>query len=160
MAYVPRPRKTTRQRFWSKVDKNGPMILQTQCWLWTAAKTADGYGSFWIRNKADYPHRYSFEIHKGKLPDGLMACHHCDNPPCVNPDHIFAGTAKENGQDCKEKGRHDNILEYTSLRDERAIRALFKAGIPKSDIAKQLMMSVKTVRNVLYERRQKDGALA
>lgn len=75
------------------------------CWLWTAS-TNKGYGSFQHKNKSILAHRLSWEIVNGPIPDGLVACHKCDTPACINPDHIFLGTQKDNGIDMANKQRH------------------------------------------------------
>jgi hypothetical protein len=95
--------KTEYQRFINKVN------FTSNCWEWTGTKYRGGYGHFrrqingeWVMAKA---HRYSYEVHKGPIPDGLLILHSCDNPSCVNPAHLRAGTAKENVQDMIKKGR-------------------------------------------------------
>lgn len=92
------------ERFIEKVNKT------ESCWEWTAGKYRGGYGHFrkkvgdkWKMYKA---HRYSYEIFKGEIPEGLLICHSCDNPSCVNPDHLFPGTVKDNSDDCVKRGRH------------------------------------------------------
>lgn len=94
-------------RFIEKVDFNGSLILDTPCWEWTASKKNTGYGQLGNGfGKAPlHAHRVSWEFHKGEIPKGLCVCHCCDNPSCVNPEHLFLGTAKDNAQDKIAKGR-------------------------------------------------------
>lgn len=89
-------------RFWSKVSKEEG----DACWEWLGDLSDKGYGFFVLRHGVKvYAHRYSFELAHGPLAAGLQACHHCDNPPCVRPDHLFSGTQKDNIQDALSKGR-------------------------------------------------------
>jgi hypothetical protein len=88
------------ERFWRYVSKgNG-------CWEWTAALGGSGYGTFAVNRDRMMPaHRFSWTLHFGRIPDGLFVCHHCDNRPCVRPDHLFLGTAQANTWDMDRKGR-------------------------------------------------------
>jgi len=88
------------ERFWNKVKQSTP----NNCWLWVASKTG-GYGRFRIDGKVRKAHRVSWEIHNGSIPNGLCVLHNCDNPPCVNPGHLWLGTQEENILDMKRKGR-------------------------------------------------------
>ena len=95
-------------RFWSKVNKNGPIPSHCpelgQCWVWTGGRP-HGYGRLNVNREMVPAHRFSYELHYGPLTETLNACHHCDNPACVRPDHLFAGTDGDNVRDCIAKGR-------------------------------------------------------
>src|SRR5882672_10379584 len=86
--------------FWRKVDKR-----PFGCWVWTAWKNSKGYGNFNIGERKWKAHRLSYTFFYGPIPDGLLVLHRCDNPSCVNPDHLFLGTARDNFQDAISKKR-------------------------------------------------------
>ena len=105
------PYRTPTERFWAKVDKYGPVhpVLGTACWLWLGA-TSVGYGTFTIHTQptrlVGSTHRFSWEIANGLIPNGLFVLHRCDVRHCVNPNHLFLGTAGDNARDMARKGRH------------------------------------------------------
>ena len=97
------------QRFWDKVEKLGPIPTHIpglgNCWVWKASKR-NGYGAIKYEGRIESAHRVSLQWHLNrKLVDGEFACHHCDNPACVRPSHLFVGNSSENMLDCLSKGR-------------------------------------------------------
>lgn len=87
-------------RFWSKVNTTA------ECWTWHGARNIQGYGQFSVEGRMRLAHRVSEEMARGALPSGLCVLHHCDNPPCVRPDHLFRGTRADNMRDMVAKGRY------------------------------------------------------
>lgn len=132
------------------------------CWLWTGAVFNHGYGCFnskfggkrWVTTAS----RASYILHKGEIAEGLVVCHTCDNPLCVNPDHLFLGTDKDNVQDAIQKGRFQNTGNPCYQRGSdrtrailtedavRAMRARRKAGERVTEIAKAYGIEEGTAR--------------
>lgn len=83
-------------------------IMQSECWEWTDTFAKDGYGRFYINGKTIGAHRASYLIYKGDIVNNLFVLHSCDNPKCVNPEHLWLGTQKMNMDDAKQKGRLNN----------------------------------------------------
>lgn len=103
---IERPRGSLEERFFRKVQKT------ESCWLWTGNKRRLGYGSIQEGGKGSptlSAHRLSYRIHKGEIPEGMVVMHSCDNPSCVNPDHLSVGTYKENTADMIAKGRKRTV---------------------------------------------------
>jgi predicted DNA-binding protein YlxM (UPF0122 family) len=109
------PRKTMTERFWEKVDiKN-----DSECWEWKNGKYLNGYGGFNSNNKHEYAHRIAWELTYGAIPENMCVCHHCDNPSCCNPKHLFIGTMADNMHDRDRKGRGRPHGKYTTIHSEK-----------------------------------------
>jgi len=118
---------TVEERFWAKVDKNGPVLKPElgPCWLWTGAKNPQGYGNFWNGSAYIRAPRYAYILAHGPLAPGIEACHKCDNPPCVRDEHLFPGTQAANLADMAFKGR-------STLGDRNPSR-LYPERVPRGD---------------------------
>ena len=146
---------------------------ETGCWFWTGCCNRSGYGMITISSKlckiVSYVHRVMWEEKFGKIPDGLYVCHHCDNPPCINPDHLFLGTHQDNMDDGKKKGRfasgerhyqfghperffrgENNGMSKLTEQDVRDIRRKFKVpGILLRHLAEEYKVHLRTIQNVV-----------
>lgn len=111
--------KTIEQRWNDKVRKNSA----TGCWVWTGQRNNRGYGMIYVKGSLKLAHRVGWELKNGPIPKGKLGLHTCDNPGCVNPDHIYVGTHKENTQDMIRRGRSN----YRGPIGERASRSKLKS---------------------------------
>lgn len=136
-------------RFWAKVDKQG------DCWVWTGARSSGRYGSLAADGKNWRAHRLSYEIHNGPIPDGLYVCHSCDNPPCVNPEHLFLGTQRDNMGDMVQKGRlvapsgETHGMSRLNTSKVLAIRKARSAGQTLQSIASEHGVGISTIHSVV-----------
>ena len=140
---------TVSERFWKYVDKKS----DDECWEWVGKnKNRKGYGRIKINGKQVQASRYSWELHFGKIPEGLLVCHHCDNPPCVNPKHLFLGTNADNVADRDRKGRKalgskngkSKFMEWDVIQ----IKYLISFGEGDSEIARKFNSRPSTIRAI------------
>ncbi len=139
MRYLPIPNLTDSdlQRFWDKVDIAGP----NNCWEWTAAKTR-GYGRFRIKGKYYYAHRISYALENGG-PENFHVCHSCDNPPCVNPAHLWKGTQQDNVDDRVAKGRSATKLTEDDIIAVRGSNEIDRILAERFDVAKATISDIR-----------------
>jgi hypothetical protein len=107
-------------QFWKRVNKSGPLCPgRGRCWTWLAGKYGSGYGQF----RGGRAHRFAYKDKIGPIPSGLLVLHHCDNPGCVNPSHLFLGTQQDNMDDKYAKGRQGQSGTKTPPTGERNVKA-------------------------------------
>ena len=145
-------------RFWSKVDKNGP----NGCWLWTSVRSRHGYGT-WLRTfrgeKRTFTHlahRLAYELTHGEFDKKLCVCHRCDNPPCVNPAHLFLGTQTENMRDAARKGRcNPGPTKLTEEHVKSILAQYAQGGISQRELAEAFGVTQQYVCKLLNGQRRK-----
>lgn len=134
------------QRFWEKVSPE-PM---SGCWLWTGS-WANGYGDILVNGKVQRAHRVAWQLLRGPIPVGQHVLHRCDTPPCVNPSHLFLGTALDNITDMVTKGRNEpcrgerNGRAKLSATAVTTIRARVAAGETQRALAREYGMHYQTI---------------
>ena len=138
------------------------MMDDRGCWEWVASRLPRGYGKFargWGQAGWSLAHRVSWEIHNGPIPEGVAVFHRCDNPPCVNPAHLYLGDAKQNMADYKERGNwywHKGVAVHTAVLDEakvKDIRELYAAGgVTMREIAQRFNCGYNTVNSLIHRR--------
>lgn len=135
---------TFAERFWRKVQKT------KTCWEWIGYRDRDGYGRVCSRRA----NKVSWEMHNGPIPDGMFVLHHCDNPPCVRPDHLFLGTNRDNVDDMMRKNRQlcGAKSGRSKLSDEqvKTIRQRFTNGSASvALLAREFAVCTATIYNVV-----------
>ena len=128
------------------------------CWLWSKVKTGAGYGHFTMKGKTILAHRYSWELRHGPIPKHKVVCHQCDNPACINPDHLFLGSLKDNSRDMVKKKRchprHGVTHPCHKLTEDevRKIRLYHANGIPQKTLVAQFRVSASVISQVVHRK--------
>lgn len=135
-------------RFWSKVDQSG------DCWVWIGACWR-GYGVFAAQGHR-LAHRFSYALGNGPIPPGMLVCHHCDNPPCVRPDHLYLGDNATNTRDRTVRGRgvKGSASPNTRLSDADVaeIRARYADGESQPKLARAFGIGQSSVNRIVLNR--------
>lgn len=171
-------------RFWLRVNKNGPIPERYPelgpCWLWTGAVFGEKeYGQFWLAQRNRRAHMVAWEWANGPIPDGLLVCHRCDRPRCVNPGHLFLGTHIENMLDRDAKGRMSHgpkhwlksrpdhrqhakgarngvhtkpVRAKVTEADVLEIRRLSATGVRNRELAVRYGVNRSTISNIIHRR--------
>lgn len=141
------------EAFFDKTDR---------CWNWKGSKQTQGYGKIKVGGRTFRAHRLAFELYIGAVPDKIFVCHKCDNPACVNPDHLFLGTPKQNTHDMLRKGRwvqppsrkpgtvrgSKNFNSRLKEAEVLKIKALLRDKVLNKDIAKRFDVVPKTISDI------------
>lgn len=148
-------RLTPDERF----DRYFAAGARSQCWEWTAGRDASGYGRFMLHGSAVPASRYALERSTGTASAGMYACHRCDNPPCVNPSHLYWGTRQDNADDAVSRGRipvgEQKAQAVLTEAQVIEIRELHASGQLQRVIAESFGISAQTVRAIALGRKWK-----
>lgn len=138
------PSPGDEERFWSKVDKTPGQGPHGKCWTWTGGTNSGGYGQFFLAGAMRQAHRVAWTIANGPIPPDHDVLHHCDNPPCCNPDCLFDGTHDDNMADKVRKGRQSRLMGERNgarLHRERMPRGERNGNARLADVDRPLILA-------------------
>jgi len=148
------------KRFWEKVKTASSL----DCWTWNGCRNEKGYGLFYFNGRTKGAHRVSWILAYGEILNGMYVLHRCDNPSCVNPFHLFLGTAKDNTADAIAKGRYPQITAtgINRARGERngqckltadEVKSIRESSGTRAQLAIKFNVSESTIRNIKRRRK-------
>ena len=142
------------ERFWSKVD----IKQEDDCWTWQAGTFPSGYGAFKALGRQWRATRFSWSLNNKTIIDSdLVVCHRCDNPPCVNPNHLFAATQKDNQYDAIVKGRH--TAAKLTEKEKEMIRKLYSNGdITQKELGNMFSVHQSVVSDIVNSKAYTKGS--
>lgn len=160
--YINNDRVRILKSFWNKIE-NLSFHSDEDCWNWTASVNEGGYGQLGFLGRPYISHRLSYVLYKGRIPKDLFVLHKCDNRRCVNPSHLFIGTAGDNNRDCIAKGRNyvrNNIGKPGARKfnesNIKEIFELFKGGKTHQEIADKFRIGRSSITKILNKQRYKE----
>jgi hypothetical protein len=148
------PSMPRAERFWRHVDKSG------ECWNWTGAPHCERpglmpYGTFtdYVQRsdpdrRARSAHRVAYELAHGEIPEGMMVLHHCDNPRCVRPDHLYAGTRRQNMDDVIARKRQAGERNPQALLTAEKVREIRASSDSPAQLAERFGVARPTIYNI------------
>ena len=143
------------ERFWNEgVDRTNP----DDCWEWRKARNTKGYGNTKWKGAGITAHRLAYQLTHGSIPAGLLICHKCDNPPCCNPRHLFAGSEQDNSDDCVRKGRakgpNGEAARHAKLTNQqvREIRSRWARGEVAGILASEFKVRPSNIYRIIYRK--------
>lgn len=152
------------ERFWNKITKRGP----NECWEWNAGLSKNGRPLFWYEGRMVIAYRFVFALMGTPIPDRLLACHHCDNPRCCNPAHIFIGTKRDNLMDYLDKGGkvgksqrgEANPAAKLALAQVNNIRSSLREGVSRRSLALSHKVAIRTIDSIANGQTWREGVIA
>lgn len=137
-----------------RFNKYVELIPFTDCHVWIGSVNKKGYGYFNYNKKTDWAHRVAYKIFVDDIPAGMLVCHSCDNPPCVNPKHLFVGTSQDNSNDMVNKSRQTakDLNPKAKLTEEKviAIKNIYESGhVSQYQIAKSYGVDQGTISKIV-----------
>lgn len=154
-----RPRLSLEQKLWSRVTKGAP----DDCWIWTGATNNKGYGLLGKDAGATFTaHRASYTLAHGPISPGMFVLHRCDNPPCVNPAHLFLGTPLDNMQDMMRKGRgtpgeRSGMAKLTNDQAREIRRRYAAGGISHAALSREYGVRKPRITHILLGRSYREA---
>lgn len=139
-----------RERF------SGRFRVTPSCWIWTAGKDGEGYGQIANTNRNERAHRVSYRLHVGPIPEGMQVLHKCDNPSCVNPEHLFLGTCADNMVDKKAKKRANvarGERHYLSKLTNEQVLAIRASDAVQARLCEQYGVRPSTISDIKHLKR-------
>ena len=135
------------------IEDNVTILSESGCWIWNLAVTTKGYGYIKIAGRKAFAHRVSYSIFNGEIPIGMLVCHRCDTPLCVNPTHLWLGTISDNVVDMVSKGRHAKTKNAGTKNgmaklDVETVRTIRMDGSKRIVLANQFGVSLTTIHNI------------
>ena len=137
-------------------------VLDDACWEWTGYRNRKGYGQIKADGRMVATHRQAFLLRRGPIPEGMHVLHRCDNPPCVNPDHLFLGSNDDNVAERVRKGRSGRNAGASASTakltedDVRRIRRMASLGMTNLEIAEAFPVNDRSISNIVRHKTWKE----